>query len=78
MVPTLEPIVGKDENVSVLYTREHGREIDKLTAYYQMIDVKKVELMDRFNYPIVETHIYPFLRTTKLKIHPLGLAPNRK
>ena len=78
MVPTLEPIVGKDENVSVLYTRDHAREIDKLTAYYQMIDVKKVELMDRFNYPIVEAHIYPFLPTSSrtLKVHPLGQAPN--
>ncbi|CAG5107798.1 Oidioi.mRNA.OKI2018_I69.chr1.g3493.t1.cds [Oikopleura dioica] len=64
MVPTLEPIVGKDENVSVLYTRDHAREIDKLTAYYQMIDAKKVELMDRFNYPIVEAYIYPFLPTS--------------
>ncbi|CBY32255.1 unnamed protein product [Oikopleura dioica] len=75
MAKMVEPIVGTRDEASVLFTRDHQRLIDQQTAYYQLASVKKPQLMDRFNFPVVDMHIFPFLPTTKRKVY--ALAPHR-
>jgi len=72
MAKMVEPIVGTRDEASVLFTRDHQRLIDQQTAYYQLASVKKPQLMDRFNFPVVDMHIFPFLPTTKRKVYALG------
>jgi len=72
MAKLVEPIVGTGDKKTVLFTRDHQRLIDQLTGYYQLASVKKLQLMERFNYPVVEMHIFPFLPMTKRKLFALG------
>ena len=72
MAKLVEPIVGTGDETTVLFTRDHQRLIDQLTAYYQLATVKKLQLMERFNYTVVDMHIFPFLPTTKRKLYALG------
>jgi hypothetical protein len=72
MAKMVEPIVGTGEEAEVLFTRDHQRLIDRQTDYYQLASVKRPQLMDRFNFPVVDMHIFPFLPTTKRKVYALG------